>query len=234
MSTSRETPSRAAVGAMFDSISSRYDLLNGVLSFGMDRGWRTRLLQSLPPGENLRVLDAATGTADVAIALAKHPRVASVLGVDISENMLSVGRGKVSKASLDPRVVLEQLQPSGEFDVATMSFGIRNVVDVVAALRALKSSLKPGGTLLILEFGEPQGALFSPLYRAYRKHVLPRVAGAVSGVASAYEYLDNTIATFPSRDGFMALVQEAGLTPKKITELSFGTVLLYEAQRERA
>jgi demethylmenaquinone methyltransferase / 2-methoxy-6-polyprenyl-1,4-benzoquinol methylase len=153
----------------------------------------------------------------------------------VSEQMLAVGRTKVQAQQLQHKVVLQQhdLQhlPAAAFDVVTISFGIRNVMDTVAGLRALHGSLKPGGTLLVLEFGEPTSAWFGPLYRWYRKHILPRIAGAVSGQTFAYEYLDETIASFPSRDGFLALTAQAGFAPVRFSELTMGSVMLYEARR---
>lgn len=150
-------PSRQGVGEMFDRIAPRYDLLNRLLSMGLDIRWRQRVLKALPEGEHLRVLDVATGTADLALALARLGRVEHVTGVDISEEMLACGRPKVERLGLADKVVLERgdaldLQRFSGFDVATIAFGIRNVLDVEAALRQMAGALRPGGRVLVLEF----------------------------------------------------------------------------------
>ena len=226
-------PSRDHVDTMFDRISARYDLANRVLSMGLDIGWRRRLLARLPSSTTpLRVLDVATGTADLAITLAKDPRVGEVVGVDVSAGMLSHGRAKVGSAGLEARVKLlmgdaRALDAYRGFDVATISFGIRNVGDTVRGLRSMREALKPGGVLLVLEFSEPQGFLFGPIYRFYRRHLLPVIGGMLSGDRDAYRYLDDTISTFPYGAAFTSLLQEAGCVDVGFEPLTFGAVTLY-------
>lgn len=231
-------PSRDHVDTMFDRISARYDLANRVLSMGLDIGWRRRLLASLPASAlsssstPLKVLDVATGTADLAMALAKDARVGEVVGVDVSAGMLSHGRAKIEKAGLTSTVRLDkgdarQLGAYTGFDVATISFGIRNVGDTVAGLRSMREALKPGGVVLVLEFSEPQGALFGPVYRFYRRHLLPKIGGIVAGDLEAYAYLDETISTFPHGAAFCALLEQAGFVDVSAEPLTFGAVTLY-------
>lgn len=233
-------PSRAHVAAMFDGIAHRYDVANRVLSMGLDIGWRDRLKSHLPAtgrdGRPLRVLDVATGTADLAIALARDPRVGDVVGVDVSTGMLAHGQAKVQKAGLTAQVTLDVgdarvLAGLADFDVVTISFGIRNVPDTLRGLTAMKQALAPGGVLLVLEFAEPTMPVFAPAYRAYRRHVLPVVGGVIAGDRSAYRYLDDTIATFPSGHAFVGLLREAGFVDAAFEPLTFGAVHLYRGTR---
>jgi demethylmenaquinone methyltransferase/2-methoxy-6-polyprenyl-1,4-benzoquinol methylase len=228
---------------MFDGIAHRYDLANRVLSLGLDLGWRSRLMRRLPStgrgGRPLRLLDVATGTADLAVAAGRDPRVGEVLGVDVSEGMLSYGAVKVARAGLGGRVTLspgdaQSLEGCEDFDAVTISFGIRNVPDTAAGLASMYRALAPGGTLLVLEFAEPTLPVFAPAYRFYRRHVLPRVGGLVAGDPEAYRYLDATIATFPSGDEFVGLMLEAGFEEAAFEPLTLGSVHLYRARRPLA
>ena len=232
-------PSRAHVAAMFDGIAHRYDVANRVLSLGLDVGWRQRLLARLPDsgrgGRRLRVLDVATGTADVALAVARDPRVEHVVGVDVSVGMLAHGATKVHAAGFDDRITLcagdaRDLADHTDNDVVTISFGIRNVPDTAQALASMGRSLAAGGTLLILEFAEPTLPVFAPAYRFYRRHLLPVVGGTIAGDRAAYRYLDDTIATFPSGADFVRLLTEAGFDDAAFESLTLGSVHLYRAR----
>jgi demethylmenaquinone methyltransferase/2-methoxy-6-polyprenyl-1,4-benzoquinol methylase len=233
------SPSRAGVDEMFDRIADRYDLANRVLSGGLDVLWRRRLVAQLPARDGLRVLDVATGTADLALALADDPRVAHVTGVDISAGMLARGREKVSAAGLDTQItlargdaqMLDAVDGYGAFDIVTIAFGIRNVADVGRGLASMAGALAPGGTLLCLEFAEPDAPLLGDVYRAYRRHVLPRVGAAIAGNAAAYRYLDDTIATFPHGESFCELLRAAGLKDVSFATLTFGAVQLTWGRR---
>jgi demethylmenaquinone methyltransferase/2-methoxy-6-polyprenyl-1,4-benzoquinol methylase len=225
---------------MFDGIAHRYDVANRVLSMGLDVGWRARLKGHLPErgreGRRLRVLDVATGTADLAIALAQDHRVGEVVGVDVSAGMLSHGAAKVQKAGLAEQVSLSLgdarvLEGQQDFDVVTISFGIRNVPDTLQGLRAMHDALAPDGVLLVLEFAEPTTPVFAPAYRVYRRHVLPVIGGLIAGDTSAYRYLDDTIATFPHGEAFVGLMREAGFTDAAFEPLTLGSVHLYRGRR---
>jgi demethylmenaquinone methyltransferase/2-methoxy-6-polyprenyl-1,4-benzoquinol methylase len=207
---------------------------------GLDVGWRARLKRHLPEagreGRTLRVLDVATGTADLAIELAKDHRVGEVVGVDVSAGMLSHGAAKVERAGLGERVSLSLgdarvLEGQHDFDVVTISFGIRNVPDTLQGLRAMHEALSPGGVLLVLEFAEPTTPVFAPAYRVYRRHVLPVIGGMIAGDTSAYRYLDDTIATFPHGEAFVALMREAGFVDAAFEPLTLGSVHLYRGRR---
>lgn len=231
-------PSRERVWQMFDRIAPRYDLLNRLLSFRQDVVWRRRMMRQLPPGSDLRLLDLATGTADQILSLIDAgPSVASAVGIDMSEGMLEVGRRKIADRALAERVVLKTgdamaiPESDAMFDVATMSFGIRNVLDVPTALRDIRRVLKPGGRALILEFSRPTNPIFRPLYLFYLRHLLPVIGGWLSGDATAYRYLNQTIETFPSGRDFCALMEDAGFTQVEAIPLTFGIASIYRGDR---
>lgn len=236
-SNSMSGPSRAGVAPMFNRIAHRYDLLNSVLSFGMDRNWRKKLLAALPKGNALQVLDLATGTADVAIALSKLARVEAITGVDIATEMLAFGEQKLKKQGIQ-KVVLEEGDAlalekfHGQYNAITISFGIRNVMNLDLALDQMRQTLKPQGRALILEFSEPTSFWFGPLYRTYRKHLLPRIGGTLSGDGAAYRYLDDTISTFPSGEDFLDHMRKVGFKNVKATQLTMGSVSLYTGDRD--
>lgn len=227
-------PSQEESPQMFDRIAHRYDLLNRTLSFGQDILWRKRVRRHLPEGDNLRVLDLATGTGDLMFELIKDPRVDSVHGVDPSEGMLAVAEDKRKRhnrrenlsVAVGDACELSEYYDS-PFDAATIAFGIRNVPDPVKALNELRKSLKPGGKLIVLEFSEPQGSLFGPAYRTYRKHFLPKIGSVVSGDKTAYTYLDKTIAEFPFGEAFLNWMREAGFESPYVDAFSFGAVSIY-------
>lgn len=226
---------RAHVEAMFDEIAPRYDLLNRVLSFGIDVWWRKRavaLLRAGLDGPPRRLLDVATGTADLAIeALALGPQ--EVVGVDISEGMLAGGRGKLRRRGLDRRVRLVQGDAAdlpfddGAFDGALVAFGVRNFEDLGAGLRGIRRVLRPGAPLVVLEFGHPTAPGVRQGYEAYSKHVLPRVGEAVSGSTEAYEYLPESVAAFPDGEAFLDEMRAAGYRGVLARPLTFGIVSLY-------
>jgi demethylmenaquinone methyltransferase/2-methoxy-6-polyprenyl-1,4-benzoquinol methylase len=235
--------SRVGVGRMFDRIAHRYDALNGLLSFGMHTGWRRRALAWLPTttpagaGGGLRILDVATGTADVVQLLLRRHDVAFVTGCDVSEGMLAHGRQKLAR---DPRGGDAELVTGdatalpfadGSFDALTMSFGLRNVVDLDAALRELRRVLRPGGRAIVLEFATPRPGPFAFFYERYRRHVLPAVGAAVSGDGHAYRYLDRTIATFPSGDALRARFTAAGFARTWQEALTGGSVGITVGER---
>jgi demethylmenaquinone methyltransferase/2-methoxy-6-polyprenyl-1,4-benzoquinol methylase len=207
-------PERAAVRAMFDRIARRYDLLNHLLSAGVDVLWRRRALDALGPQRPMRVLDLCTGTADLLIeALRRDPRRRGV-GIDLSLEMLGRGAGKLRARGLASRAALvagaaEQLPFADEaFDAALVAFGVRNLSDTRAALRELVRVLRPGGRLIVLEFSKPRGPL-APFLRGYSRWLLPRLGGLLSDGA-AYAYLPASVARFPSVEAFAELMREAG------------------------
>lgn len=238
MTTTSTSPSRVNVGSMFDRIAHRYDLLNRLLSFGTDVRWRKRMAKHLPEGASLEILDLATGTADVLISLEKHcPRVKRGTGVDLSFGMLSFGLPKLKALGLANRFRLVRGDamalplPSERYDAVTISFGIRNVLDVPAGLREMCRILKPGGRALVLEFSLPGNALFRAGYLFYFRHVLPRVGALLSGDGGAYRYLNQTVETFPYGENFCALMRNAGFRDVKAFPLTFGIATLYQGDK---
>ncbi len=223
---------------MFDRIAPRYDLLNRLLSFGTDVRWRKKIARLLPSQSPLTLLDLATGTADQAIALVESDaRIMRATGLDMSEQMLAIGREKISRRGLAGKLQLRTgdagaiPEPDRAFDVVTISFGIRNVLDVPASLRDMLRVLKPGGRALILEFSLPPNRAFRPFYLFYLRHILPRLGALISGDGSAYRYLNQTIETFPCGDGFCSLMRAAGFAAVRHHPLSLGIATIYQGDK---
>lgn len=224
----------AGSGAMFDGIAPRYDLVNRVLSLGIDRRWRRRTVDALalPPGA--RVLDVATGTADLALAIAARHRDATVVGLDPSANMLAVARRKIAAAGFADRISLvsgdAQALPfaAAAFDGATIAFGIRNVRDRSRALAELARVVRPGGRVCVLELSEPRGGVLGPLAR-FHVHTLVPAIGALLSSGAEYRYLRDSIARFPPPDAFAAQLAESGLGDVTIAPLTFGVCCLFTA-----
>jgi demethylmenaquinone methyltransferase/2-methoxy-6-polyprenyl-1,4-benzoquinol methylase len=221
-------------GAMFDQIAHRYDLLNRLISFGMDGRWRRALVRSLEVGERKApaVLDVATGTADIAVAIAKTHQDARVVGLDPSVGMLEVGRDKLRRLELGDRVELvegdAQAMPFDDdsFEASCIAFGIRNVPDRLAGLKEMARVTRPGRPVVILELGEPRRGLLAPFARFHVHHVVPRLGAWLSG-AKEYAYLEQSIAAFPPPERFMDLMREAGLTVENHRAFVFGGANLY-------
>lgn len=217
---------------MFDGIAHRYDLVNRVISLGIDQSWRKKTVRSLELKPGARVLDLATGTADLAIMIARqHPHV-SLVGVDPSAKMLEVGQKKLDAEQLAERIELQvgdaqQLNfPDRSFDGVSIAFGIRNVPDRLQGLREMARVTKAGGRVAILELSEPRGGLLGPLARFHVHSVVPAVGALLSG-AKEYHYLQKSIAAFPPARRFEALMREAGLNIVASTALTFGVCHLY-------
>lgn len=226
-------PTQADSWRMFDRIAPRYDLLNRLLSFRRDVAWRRAMVRALPQGDRLRVLDLATGTADVLLAMCRTARLQRAVGVDKSAGMLALGQRKArqSPAAAHADFVLGDAQAlafgDASFDAITIAFGIRNVPDVPAALHEMHRTLRPGGRALVLEFSTPGNPFFRTVYYFYFRHVLPRVGAIVSGDAKAYRYLNETAEAFPSGDAFLALMRAAGFMSVSAKPLTFGIATLY-------
>ena len=233
--TPDKTPARIAT--MFDAIAPRYDLLNHVLSAGMDRGWRDRAVDALSLSSGARVLDLCTGTGDLAIAIVRRTNGATVVGVDFAGEMLRLARTKVSGASLDGRIRLVRGDathiplPDSSCDAATIAFGIRNVAEPQRALAELARVIKPGGRLAILEFGEPRIPGIRTLYAWYFRYLLPFVGRLVSKHRSAYTYLPASVGAFPPPSEFSSILGATGFSQVQAVPLTFGIVYLYVAQR---
>jgi demethylmenaquinone methyltransferase / 2-methoxy-6-polyprenyl-1,4-benzoquinol methylase len=226
---------RDGSGAMFDGIAARYDLVNRVISLGIDQSWRRKTVRALDLAKSHRVLDLATGTADLAIQVARTEPSVNVVGLDPSGKMLAVGRVKVTRAELDDRVELVQGDaqelPFADqaFDSVCIAFGIRNVPDRGKALREMARVTRRGGRIAILELSEPRAGLLGFMARFHIHTVVPYVGALLSGVKE-YRYLQRSIAAFPPADEFAALMQSSNLNVLGVHALTFGVCHLYVAE----
>ena len=228
------------VQKMFSDIAPRYDLLNRLLSCGQDRYWRKRAVNRLSPQSGELFLDIATGTADVALEIAqKFPQdEVQVVGMDFSDKMLELARQKI--VALDKTSSVQLKSGSAEnlpfednsFDGITTAFGVRNFSDVNRSLLEMHRVLKPGGRSVILEFALPRNTVLHSLYRVYFEWLLPRIGRLISKHPSAYTYLPKSVATFPIREAFSGLMQEAGFMNVTYKELTFGIVILYTGTKQ--
>jgi demethylmenaquinone methyltransferase/2-methoxy-6-polyprenyl-1,4-benzoquinol methylase len=231
------TTVREGSGAMFDAIASRYDFVNRVISLGTDRAWRRRAVRQLDGGERpSRVLDLATGTADMALEIAAQFPSTHVVGLDPSSGMLELGRKKVTALGLDTRIELhsgdaEELPFSdGSFCGVTIAFGIRNVVDRPRALREMARVTKPSGRIVILELGEPETPVLGPMARVHIHSVVPWLGSVLSG-AREYRYLSRSIAAFPKRTEFMEMMRDCGIANVRCEHLLFGAASIFVGER---
>ena len=223
---------------MFDAIAPRYDFLNHLLSAGIDTRWRRRAIASLQLRGSERVLDLCTGTGDLAIAAVRaRPGAARVVGVDFAAAMLHVGREKLMRQRLGPRVALVRGDATRipaanqSVDAITIAFGIRNVEQVAAACAEMHRVMKPGGRLAILEFAVPTAPGLSAVYLWYLRHLLPRIGRAISRHNAAYGYLPASIGAFTAPEEFVKLLRQAGFVEVEPVRLTFGAVILYAARR---
>ena len=230
-------PKTERVKEMFDHIAPTYDRLNHILSLSIDKIWRRRVVRRVLKLDAKEILDVATGTGDLAIAMARKIEGSTICGVDLSPEMLEVARTKVLKLGLSERISLmegnaEHLELDSEsVDAVTIAFGIRNFENKEACLAELNRIIRPGGHLVILEFSNPTNPLINLLYRFYSHKVLPWVGGIISKNRSAYEYLPASVDGFPNPDNFAAIIEKAGYTNVKRRSQSFGIAQIYIAQK---
>ena len=222
---------------MFDTIAPRYDFLNRLLSFGIDRRWRRFAVKQIKYTDGGRILDVATGTGDVALEIAAQtPASVSIVGVDFSKEMVELGKEKVKCSRYANRIGL-QVAPcedipfaDGSFDSVTIAFGIRNVVDRAVGLREMHRVLKTDGRAVILEFSTPRSALFKALYQFYFLRVLPVIGGLFSQF-SAYKYLPDSVMEFPSQGDFKTIMAGVGFRNLKHYDLTCGIATVYVGEK---
>lgn len=225
------------VRSLFDGIATHYDFLNHFLSSGIDVLWRKRAIRLLRETKPRHILDVATGTADFAIESARTLD-AMVVGIDISNEMLKLGKKKVLRKGLQQLVVLQQGRvetlefEDNTFDAVTVAFGVRNFSDVRTGLQEMKRVLKVGGTAVILEFSRPRVFPFSVIYQFYFQRVLPLVAGLVSDNRGSYEYLPRSVGQFPDDAEFLEILRSAGYSNTRQHRLTFGIATIYLGTKE--
>ncbi|MGH7654949.1 MAG: class I SAM-dependent methyltransferase [Gemmatimonadaceae bacterium] len=227
---------RSYVQRIFSEIAPRYDLLNRLLSGGIDRSWRRAAIAALgvarrPAGA---YLDVCAGTLDVGAAISRLRGFAGlVVGADFAEPMLHAGRGKAPAAVLTPVVADALALPVGNAscDGAIVAFGIRNVVDMPAAFREVLRVLTPGARFVILEFSTPRSAIIRGTYNLYSRRVLPLVGALISGHPTAYQYLPDSIAQFPSAEKLKVMMSDAGFANVSVTRLTFGVAALHVGEK---
>lgn len=225
-------PESARVRSMFDAIAPRYDLLNHLLSMNLDHGWRRKAARAaLFPGTVNRVLDLCCGTGDLAIELARQSPVVRVFGGDFSLAMLARATRKAQRIPFAAADALHLPYRDGVFDAVTMAFGLRNLADRAQGLRELARVLRPGGRAVILEFVPPGRGLVGAAFRFYLHHVLPRIGRVISGDASAYTYLPQSMEKFPPPEALRAEFEAAGFEHASAKRMGLNGVVLVCAQR---
>ncbi len=225
------------IATMFDRISPSYDRLNHLLSMNMDKVWRKKTAKEVAKSHPETILDLATGTADLAIALAKSNPQAHIVGMDISEKMMEIGKEKVKQQGLESQIELHlgdaTSLPFGDnsFDAVTVGFGVRNFENREQGLSEIHRVLKPNGHAVILEFSMPETFPMKQLYRLYFKHFLPKIGKCISKDPSAYSYLPQSVEAFPKPNDFIRIMDENGLKNGSAKSLSFGIATLYSATK---
>ena len=225
------------VEQMFDNIAPTYDKLNHRLSWDIDKGWRRKAIRQLQPFTPKTLLDIATGTGDFAILAAKMLKPEKLIGADISEGMMEIGRQKVKAEGLDSIVSFEKEDclnlsyADGTFDAVTAAFGIRNFADLDKGLKEMQRVLKPGGHLSIVELTTPVSFPMKQLFRIYSHTVLPVYGRLISKDTSAYGYLTKTIEAFPQGERMMEILKKAGFAEASFKRLTFGICTMYFATK---
>lgn len=224
------------VRQMFDSIAGNYDFLNHFLSLGIDRGWRKKLIRKMAEQKPATILDLATGTADLAIMSAVlNPEL--IIGTDITEGMLEIGRQKVADRGLQHLIELRTADSENLpfednfFDAATVAFGVRNYENLPKGLTEMRRVLKPGGKAYILEFSKPKATPFRQLYYVYFNYILPVFGKLVSKHNSAYAYLPESVNNFPEGEYFLQIMKQSGFVHCTVRRLTLGICSFYTAEK---
>lgn len=225
------------VAAMFDKVAGRYDFMNRLLTGGIDIRWRKKAISTLKKYQPRQILDIATGTGDLAMMAHRILQPEKITGIDISTEMLEVGRKKISRANLSGAIVLqkgdsENLEfADNTFEAAMAAFGVRNFENLEKGLSEIYRVLKQGGQLMILEFSQPKPGPFRPLYRFYMKKIAPQFARLFSKDTEAYQYLNESAKAFPEREAFLAIMKSAGFSNTSYQPLSLGICCIYRGEK---
>lgn len=231
--------SDSPIAAMFDRISPKYDALNHLLSFNIDKVWRRKTAKTVSKFYPKTILDLATGTSDLAIELAQRNPQAHIIGVDLSEKMLEIGKAKIAKQSLDNQIELQWGDAAAlpfedsTFDTVTVAFGVRNFEDLGKGLSEIHRVLKPNGLVFILEFSMPEKFPIKQVYRLYFKHILPKIGKWVSKDTNAYSYLPESVERFPKPSAFLRTLSNNGLIEGSARHLGWDIATLYWAIKKR-
>ncbi len=225
------------VEEMFDNISSNYDFLNHFLSFGIDNIWRNKTIKIVSQNQPKLILDVATGTGDLAFAAQKKINPNKIIGLDISNGMLEVGRSKISKRNLKDK--LEFIKGDSEnlpfendyFDSVMVSFGVRNFENLNKGLSEIFRVLKKGGQIVVLEFSKPKKFPIKQTYNIYSRYILPVFGSLISKDKSAYHYLPESVAAFPEGNDFLDVLGNVGFTYSRLKKLSGGIASIYSAKK---
>lgn len=227
---------KAQVADMFNNIAAKYDFLNHLLSMGIDKGWRRKAIAEVKEVNPNVILDVATGTGDLAIAASKI-KPQHIVGVDIAEQMLEVGRKKIKEKGLDKVITLQSGDSEalpfveGAFDAITCAYGVRNFEHLEAGLKDMNRVLRTGGKVAILEFSQPQKFPIKQFYKFYFKNILPLLGKMVSKHSRAYTYLPESVMAFPEGKRFCEILESCGFKDARARPLTFGITTLYTAYK---
>jgi demethylmenaquinone methyltransferase/2-methoxy-6-polyprenyl-1,4-benzoquinol methylase len=221
------------VAEMFDNIAFRYDFLNRFLSAGIDITWRKKAIKQLSSLQPKKILDVATGTADVALMTYDILKPINIIGIDISEGMLNLGREKIAAKGLQNVIQLYQGDSEkigfedNSFDAITVAFGVRNFQNLLKGLQEMKRVLQPGGKLVVLEFSKPKNGVFKQFYNLYMNVIAPSFGKLFAKNKDAYQYLNDSVQAFPEGQTFLNIMHEAGFTQTYLKSLSLGICTIY-------
>lgn len=234
----QEQTKKEQVEQMFDNIAPTYDKLNHILSFNIDRIWRRRVMRIVRRSHAQKIMDVATGTGDLAIAMAKRVVGTHIIGVDLSEEMLQVARTKIEKLGLKERIEVYKgdaenlnIVDSDSIDAATVAFGVRNFENLEKGLSEIYRTLRKGGKFVVLEFSIPRNRFIRWVYAQYSHRLLPRIGAMLSKDRKAYDYLPDSVEEFPSPERFAEILRGVGFKDIKLRSQSFGIAYIYEATK---
>jgi demethylmenaquinone methyltransferase / 2-methoxy-6-polyprenyl-1,4-benzoquinol methylase len=233
-----QSPPRDEIWKMFDIISPTYDLMNRVMTLGLDKYWRKKMISFLPPKADIHLLDCATGTGDQLITFMEgSEKIHQAYGIDLAKEMLRLGEKKIQGKPYAEKVVFQEASamalpyPDNTFDCASMSFGIRNVTDVLLCLKEIYRVLSPQGRILILECSIPSNPVIKAAHLFYMRKILPRLGAVISKDKKAYRYLNETVETFPSGENFCSIMKNAGFSQVHANPLALGAVSIYQGDK---